>query len=148
MQRRAAAEGDQGAAFELRAALDGVDAGGIGHVLFDDLGNAEGRQRGVELEQLADMGVQRGGPKLGIERDRAAGEAVGIDAAQHERWRRSRPGRAPPQAVAGGARIADPALGTDGDALHPIDAGHRAAAGADLDHLDHRDAHRAGRCPS
>ena len=60
VQRRAAAEGDQGAALELGAALDGVHARGIGHVLLDDLGDAEGRERGVELERAADMGVDGG----------------------------------------------------------------------------------------
>ena len=59
MERRAAAEGDQGAAFQLGAALDGVDAGGIGHVLFHHLGDAERRHGGVELELAADMGVER-----------------------------------------------------------------------------------------
>ena len=46
MQRRAAAEGDHGAGGDVAAALDGMDARGIRHVLVDDLGDAG---RGPEI---------------------------------------------------------------------------------------------------
>ena len=76
-----------------------------------------------------------------VERDRAAGEAVGIDAAQHHVGvRHGRPRAAQP--IARRAGVGAGALGPDRDALHGVDAGQRAAARADLDHLDHRDAHR------
>src|ERR1051325_4038300 len=45
-------------------------------------------------------------------------------------------------AVAGGSRIRAGAVRADSDALQPVDARYRAAAGADLDHLDDRDPER------
>ena len=51
-------------------------------------------------------------------------------------------------AVAGRARLGAGAVGPDLDALQGVDAGDRAAAGADLHHLDDGDAHRQCRCPS
>ena len=69
---------------QLGAALDGVDAGGVGHVLFDDLGDAERRHGGVELERPPTWVSSAAPAQLGVEQDRAAGEAVGIDAAQHD----------------------------------------------------------------
>ena len=40
MQGRGAAEGNHGAGGDVPAALDGVDAGRIGHVFLDDFGDA------------------------------------------------------------------------------------------------------------
>ena len=79
--------------------------------------------------------------------DLAAGEARRVDLADGEVGvRDGRLGAA--AAVAGGSRLGAGAVGPDQDALQGIDAGDRAAAGADLHHLDDGDAHRQCRCPS
>jgi len=52
--------------------------------LLDHLGDAEGCERGVELERAADMGVDGGAAERGIEHDRTAGKTVGIDAASND----------------------------------------------------------------
>ena len=75
-----------------------------------------------------------------IDRDLAAGEARRVDLADHQvRIRHGRLGAA--AAVAGRPRLGAGAVGPDQDALQGIDAGNRAAAGADLHHLDDGDAH-------
>ena len=75
-----------------------------------------------------------------IDRDLAAGEARRVDLADHQVGvRHGRLGAA--AAVAGGPRLGAGAVGPDQDALQGIDAGNRAAAGADLHHLDDGDAH-------
>ncbi len=51
-------------------------------------------------------------------------------------------GAVPPLPIAGGPRIGAGAVRPDRDPVQPIDARDRAAAGADLDHLDDRDAQR------
>ena len=117
-----------------------MHARGIGHVLLDHLADAEGRKRSVEVEWLADMGVDGGLAEGGLQGDGATGEPVGIDAAQHDIGVGDG-GAGAAQGVASGSRVRARALGTDGDALHRIDARQRAAAGTDLDHFDYRDAH-------
>ena len=54
MQRRGAAEGDHGVAREILAVLHRMNAGGVGHVLVDDLDDAEGRRLVAERQTLAD----------------------------------------------------------------------------------------------
>ena len=48
MDRCGATERDQGAASDVGAAFDGMHAGGVGHVLVDDLGDTVGRHHRVE----------------------------------------------------------------------------------------------------
>ena len=141
MQRRGAAEGDQGAAGDVGAALDRVHAGGVRHVLVHDLGDTVGGADRVEAQRLADPRRQHLGRLLGVELDGAAGEVHGIDLAERDvavgdcRFRAT-------AAVAGGAGLGTGAARSDLDARQRVDRGDRAAAGADLHHLDHRDAHR------
>ena len=52
--RRGAAEGDHGAVLQFLAALDGMDARGVRHVLLDDLAHAEGGVEAGEAERRAD----------------------------------------------------------------------------------------------
>ena len=67
-----------------------------------------------------------------------------IDRAQHDIGIGH--GRMPAAAaVAGGPRLGAGALRADRDPLQRIEPGDRAAARADLDHLDHRHAHRQAR---
>ena len=75
------------------------------------------------------------------ELDRAAGEVAGIDAAQHDVGI-GHGGLRAAAAVARRAGLGAGAFRPDIDARQRIDRGDRAAAGADLDHLDHRDAQR------
>ena len=123
MQRRGAAEGDQGAARRFLAALDGVDARGVGHVLVDDLGDAERRADAASsAERRADrvgerrLGRRRRSSVIGRRRSgrdragparRSASVTVGSRAAA---------------AVAGRAGLGAGALGPDGDAAQRIDA--------------------------
>ena len=147
MQRRAAAEGDQIVLVDDGAALDGVHARGTRHVLrhhlVDGVGrHARSRARGPRRRRAR----ARPWPRSRSSAMRAAGEVVRIDRAQHDigvghgRMHAA-------AAVAGRARLGAGALRPHRHALQRIDARDRAAAGADLDHLDHRDAHRQARCP-
>src|SRR5918996_6163872 len=78
---------------------------------------------------------------LGLEAKPPAREAFGVDAAElevgvgHGR-------RAAAAAVAGGTGIGAGAVRADLDPPGASEPGGRAAAGADRDHLDHRDAQR------
>ena len=141
MHRTAAAEGDQGAALIGFARLDRVDAGGVGHVLVDHFHHRQRRHRRVQPERAADFcrqGVMGG--RL-VQLHGAAGEARGIVAAERQvgiRHRRVRP----TTAVAGRARIGAGTFRADADAPQAVHLRDGAAAGADLHHLDHRDAQR------
>ena len=84
MDRRGAAEGDHGAVLQLLAALDGMDAGGVRHVLLDDLADAERGVEAGEAKRLADRLVDGDARLLGRELDAAAGEVAGIEPAQHD----------------------------------------------------------------
>ena len=74
-----------------------------------------------------------------IERDAAAGEVRRIDAAEDEVGVGHRRMLAA-TSIAGGTGLRARALRADRDAAHGIDMGDGAAAGADLDHLDHGNA--------
>ena len=141
MDGRGAAEGDHGAVLQLLAALDGVHARGIGHVLLDDLADAKRRVEALQAERRADRLVDGDARLVERELDRAAGEVGGIDAAQHDVGI-GHGGLRAAAAVARRAGLGAGAFRADIDARQRIDRGDRAAAGADLDHLDHRDAQR------
>ena len=104
MQRRAAAEGHHGAALGHLAALDGMHARGVRHVLLDDLADAGRRPVRIQAERRADP---RRRPRARPPRGRAAAcrrrrRPARCGRARH--WRRSpwapcrrgrsRPGRA------------------------------------------------------
>ena len=65
--RRRAAEGDHGAVLQLLAALDGMHARGIGHVLLDDLADAECRVEALQAERRADRLVDGGAAPARVE---------------------------------------------------------------------------------
>ena len=141
VQRRRPAEGDQRVLADGRAALDRVHARRIRHVLAHHLVHRVGRHRPGKAERFADLAFQRPIRQLGLQRNGAAGERRRIDHAQcHVGVGHGRQGAA--AAVAGGARLGSRTLRPHRDALQRIHLRDRAAAGADLDHLDHRDAHR------
>ncbi len=141
MQGRRAAEGDEGARARILAALDGVDARGIGHVLVYHLADAERGQLGRELQPVADDALHRRRGAGGVQRQPAAGKRRGIDAPEDEIGVGDG-GLAAAAPVADGPRLGPGAVGADADAAQRVDARDRAAAGADLDHLDDGDAQR------
>ena len=141
VQRRGAAEGDHRVLLGRAAALDRVHARGVGHVLLDDLAHAGRSPEGVHAERGADADLQRLRGAGWIQRQAAGGEARRVDAAEHEVGVGHRRQRAA-AAVAGRAGLGAAGIGADGDAAHRVHAPDRAAAGADLDELDHRHAHR------
>src|SRR5947208_3584983 len=69
MQRRRTAKGDHRALADILAALDGMDARRIGHVLFDDLGDAGRRPDTIDLERIADRRLQCFSGARFVERD-------------------------------------------------------------------------------
>ena len=138
---RGAAEGDQRAVAQGLAALDGVHARGVGHVLVDHLDDAEAAMDRPPGPAARRCRARAPSLRLAIEREAAAGEAARVDAAQHEVGVGHRR-RGAAAAVAGGPGFGAGALRPDLEALELVDRGDRAAAGADLDHLDHRDAER------
>ena len=135
----AAAERHHAARAIVEAALGGVDAEGAGHVLADDVVDAPGRAQRLEAERLGDAvadGRLGGGA---VERHGAAEEEAGIEIAEHEVGvRQRRLGAA--AAIAGGPRIGAGAARADAQEAAVVDLGDAAAAGADLDHVDGRDA--------
>jgi hypothetical protein len=141
VQRRAAAERDHRVTADHAAALDRVHARGVGHVLLDDLRHARRVPGRGEPERRADVRRHRPVGGRGVERQRAVREALRVDAPEHEVGvgHRSVDAAAP---VRGRPGIGAGAVRPHRDALHAVDARDRATAGADLDHLDHRHAHR------
>jgi len=115
MDGRCTAEGDHGAVLQFLAALDGMDARGIGHVLLDDLADAERRIDALQAKRRADRLVDGDTGLVGRELDRAAGEVAGIDAARTTSASVT-VGSAPAAAVARGAGLGAGALGADIDA--------------------------------
>jgi hypothetical protein len=134
-----AAEGDHGVVGEVLAVLDGVDAGGVGHVLVHHLGDAEGGGDGVHAEALAHIGPEGGLGAVGVEGDGAAGEVVGVEAAEEEVGV-GHGGALAAAAVGGGAGLGALRFGAHADLAHGVHMGERAAARADLDHVDDGDA--------
>ncbi len=126
---------------QVLAALDGVHARRVRHVLVDHLADAERRVLGRKIERRADPLGDRALGAVDVERHAAARERRRIDAAEHEIGVGH--GRlAAAAAVADRAGLRAGAVGPDRDASERVDPRDRAAAGADLDHLDHRNAQR------
>src|SRR5262249_42902846 len=144
MKRSSAAEGDHRALADVLAALDGMDARRIGHVLLDDLGDAGRGPDALELEQRPDRRLQSLSGGCLIESDLAAGTEGGIDLAEDDIGVGDRRlGSA--AAIADGSGRRSRAVGPDRDTAELVDPRDRAAAGANLDHLDYRNAHRQPR---
>ena len=82
MERGRAAEGDKGVFGDDLAALHRMNAGGIRHVLVDDLSHAIASERRGEAEARTDISLQRGRGLGAVQRQAASGEARRIDAAE------------------------------------------------------------------
>ena len=136
-----AAEGDQTIASLITTALNQVDAGGIGHILIDDMVHAPGGACQIDPERLGHMltnGFLGPGP---IQPHLAAEEVIRIEIAQDEigighRW------FAAAESVAGRSRIGTGAIRSHLQQTKLVNARDATAASADLDHLDDRHLHR------
>ena len=136
-----AAEGDERTRRHFGAALDSMHARGVGHVLVDDFGDAVGCGLCRHAKRFADV-VFKSSLGLGrVDGDLATSEARRIDLAQSNVGVGDGRLRAA-ATVTRRTRLGASAFRTDHDALHGVDARKRAATGADLDHLDDRDAER------
>ena len=141
VQGAVAAESDHGALGEILAAFDGMNPRGVRHVLIDDLRDAVGAGRDGERQWLGHILCDGAARALQIERQSALGEGLRVEIADDRIGiRHRRPGSA--ALVAGRPGFGRGTLRADGDPAEGIDRGDRAAAGADFDHLGHRNAHR------
>ncbi len=139
-----AAEGDQRARSSVLAALDRMDARGTGHVASSTISLiAEG---GELLRRGPSAGRPRASSAAPAAGDRASScrrrSASAIDAAQHHDRRRSRSARCRRGRSRPGPARTPRSSGPTAMRPSASIARDRAAAGADLDHLDHRDAQR------
>ena len=121
-----------------------MNARGVRHVLVDHLGQAPGGLGRVHVEPLAHVDLERAAGGVGMQPDRAPGEALRIEPAEHEIGVRHRGTLSAPP-VAGRPRLGARALGTDPDLPHRVHLRERSAAGADLDHVDDRNRDRHAR---
>ncbi len=140
VQRTGAAIGDQHEIAGIEAALGGDALDGIGHRGRGNAQDAVGGCTRAHAERLADPHFERALGGGGIELHLAAEEAIGAEPAEHQIGvGHRRLGAA--EAVAGRARRRAGALRADAQRA-VVDAGDRAAAGADLENIHHRDLHR------
>ena len=144
MQRAGAAGGDQREVARIETLLHRHLAHRQRHLRDRDLDDRLRGGDGVDLQRLGDLlgDAARGG--IGVELHLTAEEVVGIEPTKHDIGvGDGRLGAAP--AVADRARIGARALRADLERADVVDPGDRAAAGADLDHVDHRQHHRMAR---
>ena len=141
VERCRAAERDQRARLQILAALDGMHAGRICHVLFDDLADPESRFKPPQAERLADRLVDRGDGTRTVELDAAPGKIVRVETAEHDICVGDR-GLASAAAIAGGPRLRARTFRSDIDAREAVDRRDRSPAGTDLHHFDHGNAQR------
>ena len=141
MQRPGAAEGDHRGLARIDALLHRHRAHRERHGGVGDLHDAERRLLHAEPRRAAQLQLDGALGRFHVELHRAVEEALGVDPAEHEVGvGHHRIGRA--LAVGGGSRIGARAFRPDMDAAGRIAPGDRAAAGADLDDVDHRNLHR------
>ena len=83
MQRGCTAKGDHGVFGQVLAVFHRMNPRRIGHVLVDHFGHAKGGFNGVHIQRIAQRGSTSAG-LIGMQRDRAAREIVGIKLAQNK----------------------------------------------------------------
>ena len=113
----------------------------VRHRLVDHLRDAECGHAGIEPERRRHFGRDGAAGGLDVERDLPAREPPRVDAPERDVGVGDGRGRTPAP-VSGGTGVGAGAVGPYRDASHGVDPGDRAAAGADLHHLDDRDAQR------
>ena len=136
MGRSGAAEPDHGIGARVAALLDDVDARGGGHAFRHHAMDAPGGLHGGQPERPADaVECRRRG--TAVQRHAAAEEEAGVVVAEQEVGvGHGRLGASAP--VAGRAGRGAGGMRADAEQAHLVDPGDGAAAGADLDHVDHR----------
>ncbi len=144
MHRPGAAERDHPVALRIRPGLGDVHARGRRHVVVHHPGDAHRGLGGIEAKLRADA-AQRRHRRVLVQLHAPAEEAVRRQVAAHQvgiGHRRVQPARA----ISSRARHRAGAARADGQQADRVGRGDAAAAGADLDQLDHRECARAGRC--
>jgi len=135
-----AARAEKRVVARIATALGDVHAGGARHVLVDDVVDTP---RDLDQRQAYRLGEPGQGAARGrdVDRDGAAREVLGVQVAEDEIGVRD--GRLrPAEGVACRARLRARAARPDFQETDLVDVRDGAAAGADLDQLDGRDAHR------
>ena len=111
------------------------------HLVDRNVDDCLRRRHDIELERARDLLLDAAPRAFGVELHRAAEEIVGIEPAEHDVGvGDGRLGAA--TAIADRPRIGARALRPDFQRADIVEPGDRAAAGADLDHVDHRQHHR------
>src|SRR6516162_4356566 len=135
MRRSGAADRDHRIATRVTAFLDDVHARGRGHVLADDLVDAPGRLDRRQTEPPAEP-ADRCRCRSTVERHASAEKEIGVEIAEQQVGvGYSRFG--PAKVVTRWTRIGTRAARADLHQTQLVDTGDRAAAGADLDHVDY-----------
>ena len=135
LHRAGPAEGHHGGVPVIEAALRCMHAKRPGHVLVDDLVDAEGRPGHVQFQRRGDVRVDGVSCRIHVEAHAPAQEEVRVQVSQHQVGVRER-GRAASTPVARRAGVGTGAVWAHADGAAGIDAGDAAAARADLDHVD------------
>jgi hypothetical protein len=128
------------------AVLDGVHARGARHVLAHHFVDGVSGHLLVEPQGIADHLLERFLRQIWIKLDGAAGEGRGIDQAQRHIGV-GYGGIGAAAVVANRSRNGGRTLRAHRHPLQRIEPRQRSAAGADLHHLDHRNALPEDRCP-
>ena len=137
VHRPGAAEGVHGQLPRVLAAFPEVCAGGVGHVLVDDLVDAPGHLLHAHVE-LAGHRAEGLSCRVHVELHLPAEKIVRVEVAQDEVCVGDRGARAA-TAVAGRPRLGAGAVRPHLEKPQGVHPGDAAAAGADLDHVDDRD---------
>ena len=141
VQRACAAGGHQREVARVVALGDRHLAHRERHLVDRDVDDRLRRRDRVELQRLGDLLLDAAPRAVRVELHRAAEEIVRVEPAEHHVGvGDGRLGAA--AAIADRAGIGARALRADLQRADVVDPGDRAAAGADLDHVDHRQHHR------
>ncbi len=141
VQGARAARRHQGEVARIVALRDRDLAHGQRHLGDRDLDDRLRRRHRVEPEGLGDFRVDAPQRTFGIELHLPAQKIIRIEAAK-DHVGVGDGGLAAAAAIADGPGIGARALRSDLERAHVVAPGDRAAAGADLDHVDHRQHHR------
>jgi hypothetical protein len=144
VQRARAAERDEQEFARIVATVHRDQAERVHHRRVRDLDDAVRRLDRVQAERHGAALLDRALRAVDVEAELAAEEVAGIEPAEHEVGvRHRRLGAAP--AVADRAGLGARAPRADAQQAAGVDPRDRAAAGADLDEVDHRRPHRIAR---
>src|SRR5688572_13812702 len=134
------AESDHAAAAVIYAALRSMDPEGARDVFVDHFMHAPCRAQRAQLEQSADSARHRELARLRVYGHASTQKELGVKVTQHQIGVRQC-GLLAAKPIAGRTRVSTCAAGADTDKATLVDCGYAAAAGADFDHVNHRDAH-------